>query len=118
MEQIYIGDINIIIKINRKLLNFVKKYDVIDADNLVACEYILAKKDVILIKINDFYFIDIDSIKNFNELNNIQHYIEENIESNLLLKEENNIYDTFIGQLFVSNVKQLTNKNEYRKILK
>lgn len=92
MEK-YIGDIYIITNINYKLLEFLKKYDIIDDDYLVACTYELAKNDAELLKIG-FNYIETDNLRKTNLNNKNNNYI---------LSDE--VYDPYIGQLFVKNVR-------------
>ena len=94
MEK-YIGDIYIITSINYKLLELLKKYDIIDDDYLVACTYELAKNDAELLKIG-FKYIETDNLRktNLNSNNN-----------NCILSNE--VYDPYIGQLFVNNIRKV-----------
>lgn len=94
MEK-YVGDIYIITSINNKLLEYLKKYDIIDDDYLVACTYEIAKKDARLFKVGSKY-IETSSLKKIN-LNSKN--------SNYILSDE--IYDPYIGQLFVKNVRKI-----------
>lgn len=94
MEK-YVGDIYIITSINNKLLEYLKKYDIIDDDYLVACTYEIAKKDARLLKVGSKY-IEASSLKKIN-LNSKN--------SNYILSDE--IYDPYIGQLFVKNVRKI-----------
>lgn len=93
MEK-YVGDIYIITNINYKLLELLKKYDIIDDDYLVACTYELAKSDAELLKIG-FKYIETDNLRKTN-LNNNNNYILSN-----------EVYDPYIGQLFVKNVRKV-----------
>ena len=94
MEK-YVGDIYIITRINNKLLEYLKKYDIIDDDYLVACTFELAKSDARLFKVGSKY-IETSSLKKIN-LNSKN--------SNYILSDE--IYDPYIGQLFVKNVRKI-----------
>ena len=98
----YIGDIYMITSVDKDKLDFLKKYDTVDSDYLCACKYILAMKDVSLIKYKGKY-IDSTLISKVDS-NNIDN-------NNLFMVDE--IYDPYIGELFVRNlrrVKSLTKK--------
>ena len=102
MEK-YIGDIYLITKINKKLLKYLSTNDIIDDDYLVACEYVLAKENASLIK-KENYYIDVENLDE-KDLNNLH--------DNKLLKNE--IYDPFIGQLFVKNIRKIKElKNTFK----
>lgn len=94
MEK-YIGDIYIITSINYKLLELLKKYDIIDDDYLVACTYELAKNDAELLKIG-FEYIETDNLRKTNLNSNNNNYILSN-----------EVYDPYIGQLFVNNIRKV-----------
>lgn len=91
----YVGDIYIITSINYKLLDYLKKYDIIDDDYLVACTYELAKSNARLFKVGSKY-IETSSLRKINLNNKNSDYI---------LSDE--IYDPYIGQLFVKNVRKV-----------
>lgn len=97
--QKYVGDIYMITKINYELLKFIKNHDILDGDYTSVCDYVLAKKDAVLIKINDFYIDeDTNSNINFNTINN-----------NCLLVKD--VFDPYVGQLFVKDVKMIKTKS-------
>lgn len=91
----YVGDIYIITSIDYKLLEYLKRYDIIDDDYLVACTYEIAKRDARLFKVGSKY-IETSSLRRIN-LNSKN--------SNYILSDE--IYDPYLGQLFVKNVRKI-----------
>ena len=88
-ESLYIGDIYIIK--NKK-------------------EKEIAKKDAILVKVTDEYYVDIDSIKDLVDCDYINFYIKNNIETNILLKED--LLNLYVGKLFITNIKSFV---EFKK---
>ena len=101
----YIGNIYMITSIDKKALDFLKKYDVVDDDNLIACKYVLAKEDARLIKIHDNCYIDKEGIKSINDIKLIAELLKSNSTSNIIMK--NNIYDPYIGELFVKDIRKI-----------
>ena len=102
MIEYYTGDIYMITNINKEILNFLKNYDIIDEDYLIACKYVLAKKDAKLIKIDDNY-IDVDSLKTPNDIKIICELLNNGDTNNVL---KSYVYNPFIGKLFVKNIKK------------
>lgn len=92
MFENYLGDIYIITGIDYDLVSYLKTHDIIDSDNLIACKYELAKRDAEVKKVNHNGYIDIE------EQNN-------NLNSDSLLKTE--VYDPYIGQLFIKNIRKV-----------
>ena len=92
MFENYVGDIYMITGIDNDLVCYLKTHDIIDDDNLVACSYKLAKSDAEVKKISDNAYIDIEG----------QNY---NLNNDSLLKTE--VYDPYIGQLFIKNIRKV-----------
>ena len=105
MESEYTGNIYMITGINKKILSYLQKYDIIDDDYLISCNYVLVKENVDLIKINENCYVDSDSIKSANDFNNIATLINNGGTSNLLMKRD--VYNPYIGQLFVKDIKKV-----------
>ena len=101
----YTGDIYRIYKINNRLLDFLKKYDIVDEDMRAACYYELIKTNAKLIKVGNYY-IDIDSIED-TSLDYICELANSNSDNNILIKTEVN--NPYVGELFVKNLKKENN---------
>ena len=71
-----------------------------------ACYYELIKTSARLIKIKDYY-VDINDLEN-NNLNFICEQINNNNDNKILIKT--NIYNPYVGELFVKNIKKVNNK--------
>ena len=105
-DTVYIGNIIIIKKVNKKQLK-----ECLNADLFIGdlsgpngpCKTEIAKKNAILVKVNDTYFVDIDSIKDLEDCNFINYCLQNNISDNILLKH--GTFNPFVGQLFVKNLK-------------
>lgn len=108
MEDKYIGDIYMITSIDYNILNYLKTHNIKDNDFLFACKYVLAKRDANLVKI-DKYYIDIDALKTPYDIKNICELICSGSDSNNLLK--NDVYNPYVGQLFVKNLRKRESKN-------
>lgn len=95
MEK-YTGDIYIITNINNDKLDYLKRYNLITEDYLEACNYKLAKSDVMLYKIDGISYIEVENLSKTN-LNSL--------DNNNVLKCK--VYDPYIGQLFVKNIRKI-----------
>lgn len=95
MEK-YTGDIYIITNINNDKLDYLKSYNLITEDYLKACNYELAKSDVMLYKIDGISYIEVENLSKTN-LNSL--------DNNNVLKCK--VYDPYIGQLFVKNIRKI-----------
>lgn len=95
MEK-YTGDIYIITNINNDKLDYLKRYNLITEDYLEACNYVLAKSDVMLYKIDGISYIEVENLSKTN-LNSL--------DNNNILKCK--VYDPYIGQLFVKNIRKI-----------
>ena len=116
-DNIYIGNIYIVEDIDK---TYKKEYvypdDYISNLNKIY-KTCLAKKETILIKVNDIYYVDIDSIKDLQDCDYINFCLKNNITDNILLKES--LLNSCVGKLFVGDLKRFENiKTNDIKILK
>ena len=103
--DIYIGNIMLITYVSQKILEDIKNIDGNIEDFSVACNKVLAKKDVLLLKLNSSYFVDLDMIKSTKDMYYINYCLENNITDNILLKIGTK--DPYVGQLFIKNIKKI-----------
>lgn len=112
-DTTYVGDIYKVKRINKKLL-----IEYLNAGVLIndinekngPCETVLIKKDAILIKVSDNYFIDIDFIKDLQDCDYINFCLKQNIPDIIFLKR--GIFNPFVGQLFVRKLKRCKSFNK------
>lgn len=115
-ENIYIGEIWMIKKVFNELIEYSKKqYPLISGFSSV-CFRTLAKKDAILIKVKENYFIDIDFIKSNKEIELINEAIKNGCKNNNIFLTEDT-YDPYVGQLYLENLKT-ANKLDKDKVIK
>lgn len=107
-DDIFIGDIEVVVGINEELLNEIKEMHM--EDYFVAITSVPAKSDVTLIKLSDDLYVDFD-IKISEYLN---YCLEHNIfnDNNYFLRT--NPKSPFIGQLIITNVKKKSINKELK----
>ena len=103
-EDIYTGNINLITTVDKEMLEEIKKCDIVLGDYSPACKTILAKENALLIKVNDLYYIDIDSIKSNKDIENINTLISSNSKNNNILLRHGT-FNPFVGGLYISNLR-------------
>lgn len=106
-DTVYVGNIMLVKKVNKKHLKECLNADIIIGDLSGPngpCKTDIAKKDAILVKVSDNYYVDIDSIKDLQDCDYINFCLKNNISDNILLKK--GTFDPYVGQLFVSNLKK------------
>lgn len=103
-EDIYTGNINLITTVDKEMLEEIKKCDIVLGDYSPACKTILAKENALLIKVNDTYYIDIDSIKSNKDIENINTLISSNSKNNNILLRHGT-FNPFVGGLYISNLR-------------
>lgn len=103
-DKVYVGNIELIVGIDDDLLKEINILGLKDCH--IALKTVVAKSDATLIKISDDIYIDFD-INNFEYIN---YCLENNIihDNNSFLSS--NTKNPFIGQLIVSNVKNIEKK--------
>lgn len=114
-DDIYVGDIFILKQYNSKLLNEFKNYYIsIGNAYMIACDFKIAKKDAILIKLDDDLYVDIDSINVFSDCNYINYCLENDITDNILLSTAS--YNPYVGQLFLKNINKYNDLSNVKKL--
>ena len=112
-SDIFIGNINMITNVDEEMLEKLKFYFPNLHDYSSSCNTILAKQNVILLRVSDKYFIDIDSIKTLNDCNNINTLLENGSKNNNILLTFKT-KEPFIGQLYINEIKMESGKISIR----
>lgn len=116
-EDIYTGDIYLVINVDKKMLEEIKKCDIVLGDFSPACNSILAKSEATLIKVADRYFIDIDSIKSNKDIENINYLIKSDSKNNNILLRQGT-FNPYIGQLYITKLRSVKKENKDNILLR
>ena len=86
-SNIYVGNIRLIVGLNRDYLTMLKECPSFRGDYTSACETIVAKENAILIRVDNNYFIDIDSIKTASDCERINELlVSKSFDNNMFLR--------------------------------
>ena len=94
--------------VDKKKLDFFKKYDVIDQSNMIKAtsKSILAKENARFIEINNKY-VDTSQIKTLKDMRNILALVKMNDDNNIVIQKEEEIINPYVGQLYVKKIKRI-----------
>lgn len=108
MKEIYEGNIYMVTSVDKKKLDFFKKYDVIDSSNMIEAtsKSILAKENARFIEINNKY-IDTSQIKTLKNMRDILILAKSYTDNNITLKREEEISNPYVGQLYIKKIKRI-----------
>lgn len=110
-DDIYLGEICIVTKIKRDVLEEIKKCDIILGDHSLACNFDVAKKNVIFIKVSHNQFVDLDTIKCKSDIDKINNLLlTKSKDNNILLRQ--GTFNPFVGQLYIQKLRWVGKKYE------
>ena len=110
-SNIYVGNIRLIVGLNRDYLTMLKECPSFRGDYTSACQTVVAKEDAILIRVDNNYFIDIDSIKTASDCERINELlVSKSFDNNMFLRHATK--DPYVGELFLSDMKTYADLKE------
>lgn len=112
-QNLFIGDIFMIEKTFRKLIDAVMEANPECEDLSPICYSAIAKEDAILIKIDENKYIDLDGINSNKDMEIINELLNSgSINNNIILRE--GTLDPYVGELFVgvNTLKKIENSKK------